>query len=210
MKTFKTTTEKVVSFVLAIAILSTMFINLEIGSLKANASVSKASVSYPVTFYVPETIYLAPSTTGATSFQYFVDCDTNGALTVSRNDTSGQIYFYCNGATSCSIVCNGATVTLGTTSGTNTINTNCTAGTLSTAVTAGTSSTISWTVTYTVNGDTRTATAYTVCWSPFYEPIGTAAYYYNTDGIGGDVERIILQLVVVSGVIHRYNSEPPV
>ena len=192
---------KVFCFLLMVSLLMTFFTKSNVGSLKADASVSNVHTPYPITFYVPETIYLTPSVNPAYEFKYFVDCNIDGSLgTAKRNDTTGTVYFYCEGATSCSIICNGAAVVLGQTVGTNSINTECTGGVLSTGVTAGTSRTISWTVTYTVNGDTRTATAYSVCWSPFYEPIGAAAYFHNNDGIGGDVRALFSSLAWLSGV----------
>ncbi len=155
---------------------------------------------------MPETIYLTPSINPAYEFKYFVDCNIDGSLgTAKRNDTTGTVYFYCEGATSCSIICNGAAVVLGQTIGTNSINTECTGGVLSTGVATGTSRTISWTVTYTVNGDTRTATAYSVCWSPFYEPIGAAAYFHNNDGIGEMSELFFIACLVERCTLHNFS-----
>ncbi|NLB36760.1 MAG: hypothetical protein GX824_05605, partial [Clostridiales bacterium] len=161
----KEISKRTVSMFLTLAIITSMLLFFDIGKMNANAAVSKTSVSYPITFYVPETIYLKPPTgsgTTANTFQYYADCNTSGTLTAVNNDTSGQVYFYCAGATSCSISYSGASsVTMGTTSGSTTINTNITAGTLSSAINVGTTATITWTVTYTVGGHTRTAKAYT-------------------------------------------------
>lgn len=194
-------TRRVFSFLLSIVLLVTVFSISNIGTIKTSAFVSNEITPCPITFYVPETIYLESSIDLANKFEYYIDCNSNGSLgTAKRDDSTGTVYFYCEQATSCSITCNDAAAILGQTTGTNSIDTECTGGVLLTGVNAGSSKTITWTVTYSVNGHTRTATAYTVCWSPFYEPIGSAAYYYNNDGWGGDIRAYFSSLAWLSGV----------
>jgi len=150
-------------------------------------SLSSAEVSFACTFYVPELIYLTPSiaANSALTFKYYVDCDTNGNLNTLNAKTSGFVYFHCPTASSVYITCSGASVTLDSTSGFNTINTTVTAGTLNTGLSQGYTSTITWTATYIVNGESKTAKAYTVCYAPQVSVVASAIRTYNDDGTSG-------------------------
>ncbi len=110
------------------------------------------------------------------------------------------MYFYCEGATTVSISAAGAAVTLGATTGTNTVNTTVTAGNTSAGVPQGSTSTVTWTATYTVNGKTMTAKAYSVCYAPFLSPVGTAIRMYNDDGTVAGYKHDTQGLAYVSGV----------
>lgn len=176
--------KRIIGVLTAIALLFVMLFNFNIGFLRAEATVSNTHVSYPITFYVPETIYLNPSDTAASTFKYYVDCETNGNLNANNADTTGKVYFNCAAATSCSIACEGAAVAMGANTGTNTIDTNITAGTIVAPLSPGKTSLLKWTVTYTVNGETRTAKAYTVCYAPVIDEVAAGirhAHTYSTD-----------------------------
>lgn len=150
--------------------------------LPASGNAGSMAVSPAITFYAPETIYLAPDTTAASAFLYYVDSDTAGNLNNNKSKTSGSVYFNCSQATAVSISCSGASVTMGAFSGTTTINTTVTGGNLNTGIPQGTTATITWTAQYTVNGQAKTAKAYTVCYAPFTEPVATSIRTYNNDG----------------------------
>ncbi|MCQ2485380.1 MAG: InlB B-repeat-containing protein, partial [Clostridia bacterium] len=138
-----------------------------------------------ITFYVPEMIYLKPASGTMKEFQYYVDRENsvNSSLRTGYN-TSGNVFFNCAGATNISISCSGATVngkSAGTavfTSGTGSIS----SGTLSTAISAKGYSTLTWTATFTVNGKSYTAKAYTVCYAPMTTVVAAAARAKNTSG----------------------------
>ena len=138
------------------------------------------------TFYVPETIYLNPSTN---AFQYYVDRENkvDGALTSSANKTTGNVFFNCDKATSVSISVSDATISYanGNSSSNGTLSTAVTAGKLYSAPSAGSGKTITWTATYTLkNGETRTAKAYSYIYAPNTNEIGSAirqVHTYSTD-----------------------------
>ncbi len=178
----KFTVKRTIVFLLILVIAATILVKSDMVSLKADASVSSVETLHPLTFYVPETIYLTPSASTTSAFQYYVDCNSSGVLTKSNVDTAGNIYFYCAGATSASISWEGASVTLGASSGTTTIDTTITAGSLSSPITAGTTSYITWTVSYTVNGDSRTAKAYSVCYAPIVSEVAAGVRQVHTYG----------------------------
>ena len=165
-------------------------------------SLSNADVSFACTFYVPELIYLQASAAAnsANTFKYYVDCDTSGNLSNAKADTAGTVYFYCANASAVSISCSGASVTLGSSSGSNTINTTVTAGTLSAGLSQGYTSTLTWTATYTVNGEQKTAKAYTVCYAPQVSVVATAIRTYNDDGTGGGDKADLQAFAWISGV----------
>ncbi|MEI6579264.1 MAG: InlB B-repeat-containing protein, partial [Eubacteriales bacterium] len=152
---------------------------------KAETLASVPSATYPIHFYVPETIYLTPNLNLATTFKYYVDSSngTSPMLDNSKDKTSGNVYFYCADASSISIACAGAAVTMGANTGTTTIDTSITAGTLELGVSQAETQTLTWTATYIVNGVQLTAKAYTVCYAPRVEPIGAAARTYSNDGL---------------------------
>ncbi len=167
----------------------------------ADKSASQAgALPAAVTFYVPETIYLTPSLTTATTFQYYVDSNSNGTLDNSKAKTTGTVYFNCDSATAVSIACSGASYSMGTTTGSTTVNTTITSGTLLSGLSQGAVSTLTWTATYTVAGQTMTAIAYTVCYAPKIEPIGVANGLYN-NGVGFAIYKAKLEgFAYVSGV----------
>ena len=119
------------------------------------------------TFYVPETIYLKPSDNQ--TFQYYVDRgqSVGGALRTGSN-TTGNIYFNCSGATAVTgLTCSGATVNLSaTTSGSGTLSSTVNSGSLSSAISMNATTQISWTVTFTYNGESYSATSYSECYAP--------------------------------------------
>ncbi|MBQ7546000.1 MAG: hypothetical protein IJT41_03420, partial [Clostridia bacterium] len=134
----------------------------------------------PITFYVPELIYLKPNTTNTTNmstmnsmstFQYYVDRNTaaNGFGLRTGENTTGNIYFKCDQASKVkSITCSGANVSLSTSSSdTNTLECTINSGTMSSAVAHDSQATLTWTITYTVGGVDFTAKSYTRVYAPY-------------------------------------------
>ncbi len=130
-----------------------------------------------VTFYVPETIYLA--TNSSKNFKYYADRAniSNGVLTASATDTSGNIYFACSEATSVTIKVdsnvatakggNSANYVSGAKSTGQTYTGTITSGTLASALSSNAGRVIKWTATYTLeNGTTKSAYAYSYVYSP--------------------------------------------
>ena len=85
-------------------------------NFKAGIDTDMLAPSY--TFYVPETIYLAPSTSATKTFKYYVDRENSVSSSLRKGEnTSGNIYFKCDKASSiksltlseCSSVSIGAT-----------------------------------------------------------------------------------------------------
>ena len=153
--------------------------------VEPKGSVSTTAGPGAITFYVPETIYLQPVNGNTNTFQYYVDCDTTGALNTQRDKTSGVVYFSCPNAdaNSISISASGASVNLGATTASGTVlSTTVTGGTLSTAIPQGSVSTVTWTVSYRINGLQMTAKAYSVAYAPPIEPIASGIRTYNNDG----------------------------
>ena len=167
-------------------------------------SVSKATVSTALTFYVPELIYLTPSiaANSARTFKYYVDSNTSGVLDTQKAKTSGTVYFYCANATNISISLSGCSAyTLGSSSAAGTtLSTTITAGTLAAGLSQGYTTNLIWTVTYKVNGENRTAYGLTVCYAPQVSVVATAIRTYNSDGTGGGDKADLQAFAWISGV----------
>lgn len=145
--------------------------------IKINVSLYLDLGAVSTYFYVPETIYLKPTSNGyATEFQYYIDRANavDGALTKSATDTTGGVFFYCNKATSvtikaenASVISNGsANFVNGYTVNSNTVSTEIKSGSIA-SVFSGNGSVIKWTATYTLtSGETRTAYAFSYVYSP--------------------------------------------
>ena len=147
------------------------------------------------TFYVPETIYLAPSTSATKTFKYYVDRENsvNSSLRKGEN-TSGNIYFKCDKASSiksltlsdCSSVSIGAT-----TSSSGTLSTTVSAGSLSAGLNPGEKKLLTWTVVYVADGVEYTANAYTVAYAPW--PTVVSASSQGRNKHSGDKRSYIMQ-----------------
>ena len=137
-----------------------------------------------LTFYVPETIYLKASDNK--TFQYFVNREQTdaGALRTSQ-DTTGLIYFKCADATAVTnLTCGGASVNLSTTTPSDTtLKATVNSGALSSAIALNGTVLVPWTVTFTLGGKSRTATAYSVAYAPNRSVTMNASYgwAYNND-----------------------------
>ena len=120
-----------------------------------------------VIFYVPETIYLKASDNK--TFQYFINREQTdaGALRTSQ-DTTGLVYFKCSGATAVTnLTCGGASVNLSTTTpSATTLKATVNSGALTSAISMNGTALLPWTVTFTLGGKSRTATAYSVAYAP--------------------------------------------
>ena len=171
----------------------------------ANATQKKIALPFvdkfagsKVTFYVPETIYLAPNS--STNFQYYADRanTTNGVLTSSATDPTGDIYFACGDATAVTIKVSSVSSAKGGSynyvsgakatgqSFTGTI----TSGALSSGIGTNSGTVITWTATYTLaDGSTKTATAYSYVYRPSSSNIAVGidhehSYSTNVENIG--------------------------
>ena len=154
------------------------------------------------TFYVPETIYLAPSTSATKTFKYYVDRENsvNSSLRKGEN-TSGNIYFKCDKASSiksltlsdCSSVSIGAT-----TSSSGTLSTTVSAGSLSAGLNPGEKKLLTWTVVYVADGVEYTANAYTVAYAPW--PTVVSASSQGRNKHSGDKRSYIMQTTWISGI----------
>lgn len=195
--------KRTLSIILTLALLISS-VGLGLGTEKIKSEVpaaktlSTATPSFAVNFYVPEVIYLTPHATSATVFKHYVDVNDSGTVNATtsntsttvnntQNSTGGNLYFYAANATQVKIQCTGASITgttpaMNTFAGGTTINTTVTGGTMSTGLAPGGVSYLTWTATYTVNGENKSATAYTACYAPLVQPIGSGIRYYNNGG----------------------------
>ena len=147
------TLKKSLSVVLSLLMVLSAFGGL---SFTAAATMTKADDLPTFTFYVPETLYLNASDNK--TIQYYVDRQqaVDGALTASNGDTSGWLYFYCEGATSVdslSVDTSVATISLtNTSSSTGELKTLAQAGgSLKNAIAMNGVVLVPWTVTFTYN-----------------------------------------------------------
>ena len=169
-------------------------------NFKAGIDTDMLAPSY--TFYVPETIYLAPSTSATKTFKYYVDRENsvNSSLRKGEN-TSGNIYFKCDKASSiksltlsdCSSVSIGAT-----TSSSGTLSTTVSAGSLSAGLNPGEKKLLTWTVVYVADGVEYTANAYTVAYAPW--PTVVSASSQGRNKHSGDKRSYIMQTTWISGI----------
>ncbi|MBR5618520.1 MAG: hypothetical protein IKW76_02150, partial [Clostridia bacterium] len=119
-----------------------------------------------VSFYVPEAVYLK---TGEHGTQWYLNsCGDDGQTPPALKDTTGKLYFHCDGATDVRITSDGAVVNLITT-GTDTI-----ADNDFQIVDNGKRGMITYTATYMAGGMTRTAKTYTYIYEPYRVPTGCA------------------------------------
>ncbi len=119
------------------------------------------------TFYVPETIYLDPSDNK--TFKYYVDREhsENGMLYTSSASTNGYYDFICSGATNISISCNASSPSLSKTSASSSpLSGQINGGALSSAISMNSVALITWTVTFTYDGNQYSANAYTTAYAP--------------------------------------------
>ncbi len=154
------------------------------------------------TFYVPETIYLAPSTSATKTFKYYVDRENsvNSSLRKGEN-TSGNIYFKCDKASSiksltlsdCSSVTIGATI-----SSSGTLSTAVSAGSLSAGLNPGEKKLLTWTIVYVADGVEYTANAYTVAYAPW--PTVVSASSQGRNKHSGNKRSYIMQTTWISGI----------
>lgn len=164
--------------------------------IKINVTLDVDAESASVYFYVPETIYLKPATGTMNTFQYYVDRanQIDGALTNDAADTSGNIYFCCDKATSVTIKADSVASTAtngsinfinGYTVNGSTAATQITAGALASALSAGSGTVITWTATYTLqNGGVRNAYAYSYVYAPYLNEAAAGmrqVHTYSTD-----------------------------
>ena len=179
--------KSVLSVIICLTMLLTTFCFFDIGSVISEAAVSVDNINpAALTFYVPETIYLAASTSTTNTFKYYVDRgnSSSGFALRTGEQTSGNIYFNCSSATSVKSISlsDTSSVSIGqTTSSNGTLETTITAGTLSTALSPGGTKLLTWTVVYVYNGVEYTANAYSVAYAPWPTVVsGSACGRYDS------------------------------
>lgn len=146
----------------------------------ASASLIETAGSGLMTLYVPEAVYLTPSSaeagTNVTGQWYLNNTDGSGNYSYARGaESTGKFYFYCANATRISVTAsfdNGVGYTSGLTTSVNgtTLNDD------DFRIASGnTNQMLTWRVDYTCNdGVTRTAWAYTYVYKPERSPTGVA------------------------------------
>lgn len=165
-----------------------------------------------VYFYVPEVIYLTPSTAGATTavpFKWFADRanEDDGALTTNvAGKTSGNVYFHCAQAKSFSIKTSapaGTTVSLSSYTLGNTISGNNQGFSMSGSAYNTTDQKITWTATWTnAAGQTFTVERTSTIYKPNYVASGGAGKSKRSSWGSGYMSG----LIYVNGFSNSYAS----
>ena len=169
-------------------------------NFKAGIDTDMLAPSY--TFYVPETIYLTPSTSATKTFKYYVDRENSVNSSLRRGEnTSGNIYFKCDKASSIKslTLSDCSSVTIGaTTSSSGTLSTAVSAGSLSAGLNPGEKKLLTWTIVYVADGVEYTANAYTVAYAPWPTVISASSQGRNKHS--GDERSYIMQTTWISGI----------
>lgn len=142
----------------------------------ASAELIETVGSGSMVLYVPEAVYLAPSSAGSVNAQWYLNnTDGGGNYSYARGaESTGKFYFHCSKATSISVSASfesgGSLSNLTTSTGGATLNDD------NFQIAANnTNQMITWRVDYTCNdGVTRTAWAYTYVYKPERSPTGVA------------------------------------
>mgnify|MGYP005750610437 FL=1 len=142
----------------------------------ASAELIETVGSGSMVLYVPEAVYLTPSSAGSVTAQWYLNnTDGSGNYSYARGaESTGKFYFHCSKATSISVSASfesgGSLSNLTTSTGGATLNDN------NFQIAANnTNQMITWRVDYTCNdGVTRTAWAYTYVYKPERSPTGVA------------------------------------
>ncbi|MBQ6021329.1 MAG: InlB B-repeat-containing protein, partial [Clostridia bacterium] len=162
-------------------------------------ALAATSESNPLTFVVPEAIYLYPDGLSwkqavSTPFQYYINNNSNGTVTKDTKDTTGKIYYSLSGAGNATISyqflntslssMSGGSVTLSSSTISNGGSVNITAGTSPSLATNVSGCYIRWTLSYTdpKDGASEKAYAYTYVYKPYTVPVGGFNRVENTDG----------------------------
>ena len=143
----------------------------------ASAELIETVGSGSMVLYVPEAVYLAPSSAGSVTAQWYLNnTDGSGNYSYARGaESTGKFYFHCSKATSISVSASfesgGSLSNLTTSTGGATLNDD------NFQIAANnTNQMITWRVDYTCNdGVTRTAWAYTYVYKPNRIPTGVAS-----------------------------------
>lgn len=167
-----------------------------------------------VYFYVPEVIYLTPSTAGTTTavnFKWFADRanEDGGAVTSDvASKTAGNVYFHCAQAKSYSINVSkptGSTVTLSNYTLGSTASGNKISSTMSGSAYNTTGQKITWTATWTnASGQSFTVERTSTIYKPNYVASGGAGR--TTHGYGFFQTHYIQGAVYVTGFANSYTS----
>ena len=156
----------------------------------ASAELIETVGSGSMVLYVPEAVYLAPSSAGSVNAQWYLNnTDGSGNYSYARGaESTGKFYFHCSKATSISVSASfesgGSLSNLTTSTGGATLNDD------NFQIAANnTNQMITWRVDYTCNdGVTRTAWAYTYVYKPERSPTGVAltaeGFHYKSCWLG--------------------------
>lgn len=151
---------------------------------------SAATRSSDLTFVVPEAIYLTPdarswSTSTASTFQYYVNNNSDGSVLAEVAQTTGKIYFNLNGASSGTLSyafldksfnsLGGGSVTLSSSTVNNNSYVNITGGTSPSLAATATGCYLRWALSFTENGIAKKAYAYSYIYKPYTIPIAAGA-----------------------------------
>ncbi|MCR5150165.1 MAG: bacterial Ig-like domain-containing protein [Clostridiales bacterium] len=133
-----------------------------------------------VSFYVPEAVYLK---TGDNGTQWYLNsCGDNGQIPPAAKDTTGKLYFHCDGATQIRITASGAgVVDLITAAAGDTVADN------DFRIAAVSEGLLTYTAVYVAGGMERTAKAYTYIYEPNRVPTGCATEA-QSDEHGGNLD----------------------
>ncbi|MBR6360832.1 MAG: hypothetical protein IKS04_03480, partial [Clostridia bacterium] len=147
-------------------------------------------ISGDLTFIVPEAIYLTPdarswSTATASTFQYYVNNNSDGSVLAEAAQTTGKIYFNLSGASAGTLSytfldnnfnsMSGGSVTLSSSTVNNNSSVNITGGTSPSLANNVTGCYIRWEISFTEKNIAKKAYAYSYVYKPYTIPIAAGA-----------------------------------
>ena len=130
--------------------------------------------TFGVTFIVPETIYLAPAVGGSTQMRYFHNVGIDGAVAKGYSIQGCVTFSYVLG-TNAHITCSEPGLTLSQSSSANDSISAVIGGQLQTPVPSGTTRLVTWTATFTEDGEQKQVQTYSVLYAPQENPVGAIA-----------------------------------
>lgn len=151
-------------------------------------------------FYVPEAVYLTPTTAATCGVQYYLNSyDNSATTTLTAKETVGRLYFYCADSTdvtvSYSISGGAGSVADLTTTGTTTIDDD---SFTITGLNNTNAQIITWTATFTgSDGISRTVTSYTYVYKQNPDPTGAAVECKGAEQTGLTTRNIYMGFVTL-------------
>ena len=183
--------KKIMAVILAVTMLLGTFGGAGLGVVASALGAVKAAnvICGDLTFVVPEVIYLTPSTSTTSSFQYYVNNNSDGTTVAEAAQTTGKIYYAYSGASTATVsyqfyndalsaAVSGGSVTLSGTTISSGGSVNITAGTSPAISTGGGGCYLEWRLSYTdtIDGKAKIAYAYTYIYRPYVSPVGAASF----------------------------------